>query len=169
MAIILFRAACMAGPLAVMCHSGTAADRALKYHDNSADGKKSLGGSGEIIAFGLPGGGEIAGLRVHGSRYGSPQPPKESFLFYFLNEEMDDVIAARLAPYSKFERGSEKWVYLKFEKPVEVPENFRVAIDFRAAQTKGVYVSFDSSTTGEHSFVVCRECPRVPLSWAATG
>lgn len=148
-----FRMAILVGMFAFPALTGDAAERALKYNDNTAEEKKSLGGSGEIIAFWLPGGGDIAGIRVHGSRHGSPQAPDESFLVYFMNDEMDEIIAARLAPYSKFERGDQKWVYFKFDKPVSVPENFRVAIDFRAAQTNGVYVSVDTSTKGEHSFV----------------
>jgi RNA polymerase sigma-70 factor (ECF subfamily) len=126
----------------------------LKYDDGQPDGKKSLGSSGEIIAFALPDAEtKIGGVRIHGSRYGVPKAPDESFLIYFLTDDMSDVVAVRMAPYSLFDRGEEKWVDVKFEKPVEVPRTFHVAVDFRAHQTKGVYVSFDTSTKGEHSFV----------------
>ena len=124
----------------------------LGYGDGKADGKKSLGGSGEMIEFTLPAGGrKVAGLKIHGSRYGQPNPPEESFLIYFLNEDFSEVVATRMAPYSLFERGEERWVEVAFAKPVEATGRFWVALDFRATGSKGVYVSFDASTGGKHS------------------
>ena len=38
-----------------------------------------------------------------------------------------------------------------FSFPIEVPERFWVCTDFRANQRKGVYVSYDTSTKGQHS------------------
>ena len=114
----------------------------LKYGDGQPDGKKSLGGSGEIIGFTLPAeDGKVGAIRIHGSRYGTPDAPNESFLIYFLSHDMSEVMRTELAPYSLFERGPERWVEVKFRKPVEVPKEFWVAVDFRAGHTKGVYVS----------------------------
>lgn len=125
----------------------------LRYGDGTPDGKKSLGGSGEIIAFEMPSAeSKVGGIRIHGSRYGVPKAPDEDFLVYFLTEDMSEVTAVRMAPYGLFGRGENEWVEVKFEKPVEVPASFRVAVDFRAHQTKGVYVSFDTSSEGKHSF-----------------
>jgi hypothetical protein len=105
-----------------------------------------------MIEFSLPAdGSKVAGLKIHGSRYGQPSPPEESFLIYFLNEDLSEVVATRMAPYSLFERGEERWVEVTFAKPVEAPKSFWVALDFRPHQTKGVYVSFDASTGGKHS------------------
>lgn len=124
----------------------------VKYGDGKADGKKSLGGSGEMIQFTLPPGqGKIEGIRIHGSRYGSADAPRESFLVYVLNQDLSEIIATEMAPYSLFERGDEKWVEVKFRKPIEVPQQFWVALDFRAGQRKGVYVSYDTSTDGKQS------------------
>ena len=61
------------------------------------------------------------------------------------------VIRADIAPYSSLPRGPEQWVDIKFSKPVAVPKDFWVALDFRAGRTKGVYVSFDTSTAGKFS------------------
>jgi hypothetical protein len=58
-----------------------------------------------------------------------------------------------MAAYSLFERGPERWVEITFERPVELPKTFWVVVDFRAHQSKGVYVSFDTSTGGRHSLV----------------
>jgi hypothetical protein len=124
----------------------------LGYGDGKADGKKSLGGSGEMIEFTLPASGrKVAGLKIHGSRHGQPNPPEESFLIYFLNEDFSEVVATRMGPYALFERGEERWVEMAFAKPVETPKKFWIALDFRATGSKGVYVSFDASTGGKHS------------------
>ena len=128
------------------------ADGALKHHDDSADGKKSLGGSGEMIRFTLPPGSQkLAGIKIHGSRYGLPQAPTESFLVYVMSPNGKEVLSTQMAPYSLFERGEEKWVTVRFPKAVEVPKDFWIALDFRAGQTKGVYVSFDTSSGGKFS------------------
>jgi RNA polymerase sigma-70 factor (ECF subfamily) len=126
----------------------------LRYGDSQADGKQSISGGGEMIEFTLPAGAaRVAGLRIHGSRYGTPEPPDEDFLIYFLNAARDRVVATEMARYALFERGAERWVTVTFARPVEVPETFWVALDFRAHQRKGVYVSYDTSTGGKHSRV----------------
>src|SRR5262249_60110441 len=134
--------------------SGTAATTApeskkaplvkLSYNDGTAESKKCLGGSGELISFTLPDtGAKVLGVRIHGSRYGMQQPPKEDFMIYSLNQDLSETVATRTAPYSRFKRGQQEWVEIKFPKPIEVPKEFWVALDFRAQQTKGVYVSVD--------------------------
>lgn len=133
---------------------GFAQISSLRYGDGQPDGKKSLGGAGEMIGFTLATEkGEISGIRIHGSRYGTPEAPNESFLIYILNHEMSEVIRTEMAAYSLFDRGPEKWVEVKFRKPVAVPKDFWIALDFRAGRTKGVFVSYDSNTDGKHSRV----------------
>jgi hypothetical protein len=124
----------------------------LKHGNGRADGKQSLGGSGEMIEFILPGQpAKIAGLRIHGSRYGTPQAPNESFLIFFLDRDGKRILHTEMAPYSLFERGPEKWVTVSFDRPIDLPGRFWVVLDFRANQRKGVYVSYDTSTGGKHS------------------
>jgi len=126
----------------------------LKHGDGEADGKKSLGGSGEVIQFSIAEeSSKLSGIRIHGSRYGMPEAPREGFLIYILSEDMTEIISTQIAPYSLFERGPEKWVEVGFRKPVAVPNKFWVALDFRAGRSKGVYVSYDSSTDGMRSRV----------------
>lgn len=111
-----------------------------------AAGKKSIGGSGEMIQLNLPAEQrELSGIRIHGSRYGTAKPPQERFLIYVLNQDLTEVVATEMAPYALFERGAEDWVEIKFPKPVTVPEDAWIAVDFRAGRTKGVYVSYDDS------------------------
>jgi len=130
----------------------SAQSTALKYGDGQADGKQSLGGSGEMIEFALPRESvRVGGLRIHGSRYGMPHAPDESFLIFFLNQDRKSILHTEMAPYSHFDRGPEKWVTTSFGRPVELPEHFWVVLDFRATQRKGVYVSYDTSSGGKHS------------------
>ena len=125
----------------------------LSYNDGSADGKKSIGGSGPMIRFSLPQPQRtISGIRIHGARYGLPQAPDEQFLIYFLNEDRTKVVATEMADYATFDRGENKWETVRFETPVAVPEKFWIALDFRAHRTKGVYVSYDTSSDGKHSY-----------------
>ena len=124
----------------------------LQHGDGKADGRKSLGGSGEVIQFALPSGQErVKAIKIHGSRYGYPKPPKEDFDITFLNEEMTKVLHRESAPYSLFKRGDAKWVVVRLKKPLDVTPVFWVVLDFKAEQTKGVYVSYDTSTEGKFS------------------
>jgi RNA polymerase sigma-70 factor (ECF subfamily) len=125
----------------------------VKHHDGKADGRKSLAGAGEMIRFTLPAPGLLVrGLRIHGSRYGYPQAPKEDFTISFQDEDLSEKpLHVEKAPYSRFQRGEAKWVTIRFKEPLELPETFWVTLDFNAEQTKGVYVSYDTSTGGEHS------------------
>lgn len=126
----------------------------LSYNDGTAEGKRSIAGTGEMVAFTLPDeNAKVAGLRVHASRYGYPQPPKENVMIYFLSKDGSEAVATKTAPYARFKRGEQEWVAIRFPKPIEVPKEFWVCLDFRAAQTKGVYVSFDESTGGKYSRV----------------
>lgn len=122
------------------------------FGDDKPDGKKSLGGSGEMIRFSLPAAERtLSGIEIHGSRYGTPAPPDESFLIYIMNSERTKVVATKMAPYSLFERGDEKWVAVPFDEKVELPLDGWVIVDFRAGRTKGVYVSYDSDSDGSRS------------------
>ena len=80
-----------------------------------------------------------------------PKPPEESFLIFFLSHDRKSIVLTEMAPYSHFERGPEKWVTILFSRPVELPAQFWVVLDFRAGQRKGVYVSYDTSSGGKHS------------------
>jgi RNA polymerase sigma-70 factor (ECF subfamily) len=126
----------------------------LKYGDGKADGKKSYGGSGHMIRFELPDGvTHVRGIRVHGSRYGLPQAPNEDFEISFVSEDLEETLDVQAAPYRLFRRGKEGWVRVLFDRDVELPQNFWIALNFNPHQTKGVYVSYDTSTGGDHSRV----------------
>ncbi|HEY1601838.1 MAG TPA: sigma-70 family RNA polymerase sigma factor [Pirellulales bacterium] len=126
----------------------------LAYGDGAPDGKKSIAGAGEMIRFAAPADNMLlTGIELHGARYGRPQAPTEDFKIYVLADDRKQILHTELAPYARFERGEAKWVELKFNKPVEVARSFWIVADFNAEATKGIYVSYDTSTGGEHSLV----------------
>jgi hypothetical protein len=88
---------------------------------------------------------------VHCSRYGTAKPPDEDAEISIVSEDGKDVIHTEFVPYATFKRGEERWTTIRLENEVEVPETFWVILNFDAAATKGVYVSYDTSTKGEYS------------------
>jgi hypothetical protein len=128
----------------------------LKYGDGKPDGKKSIAGAGEMIRFTMPEGqtNALKALRVHAARYGYPQPPKEEVEIVILSEDMKEPLHTELVPYALFKRQKEnRWTLIPFDEPVDLPQTFWVVLNFNAEATKGVYVSYDTSTKGEHSRV----------------
>ena len=63
----------------------------------------------------------------------------------------EEILHTEAAPYRLFQRGKNKWVTVRLKQPLEVPEAFWVVLNFHAERTKGVYVSYDTSTKGEFS------------------
>src|SRR5688572_30689014 len=103
---------------------------AVKYHDGTPDGKRSIAGTGEMIQFSLPAATQkLRGLRLHCARYGSPQAPKEDAKISIVGEDGKTVLHTELVPYSKFERGETKWTAIVFKSPVKVENNFWVILD----------------------------------------
>lgn len=124
----------------------------LKYDDGKPDGKRSIAGTGEMIQFSLPDASQkLRSLRVHCARYGTPQAPDEDAEITIVSEDGTDVIHTEFVPYATFRRGESRWTTIRFEDPIEVPETFWVILEFNAERTKGVYISFDTSSEGKHS------------------
>jgi hypothetical protein len=132
--------------------AGAAPQTILRYDDNKPDGKKSIAGTGEMIRFELPDESQkLVSLRIHCARYGHPQAPDENAEFSIVSDDGSEVIHQESVPYSAFKRGDSRWTTVRFEEPVTVPKSFWVILDFDAHQTKGVYISYDTSTEGAHS------------------
>jgi thiol-disulfide isomerase/thioredoxin len=126
----------------------------LSYGDGKADGKKSYGGSGHFIRFVLPDGvTKVRGIRIHASRYGYPRAPDEDAEITLLSDDLEETLHTEAAPYRTFKRGKQGWVRVMFDEEVELPQKFWISLNFNAEQTKGVYVSYDTSTKGEYSRV----------------
>jgi RNA polymerase sigma-70 factor (ECF subfamily) len=129
------------------CGASAAEQQVLKYHDGKPDGRKSL-------AFAAPDPGwALRAIRIHGSRYGLPEAPDIDFYIFLTDAGGENILHTETAAYEKFDRGDAGWVEVKFKKPVAVPKQFCAILDFKALQTMGVYVSYDTSTGGKHSKV----------------
>lgn len=114
----------------------------LKNDDGQPAGKRSLP-QGIASAFKAPGDTYyLTSIRIHGGRYGYPQPPKEDFHVFLCDKEFK-LIADFPFSYSKFARGEPDWVSLRM-KPTKVPEEFIICLDFNPERTKGVYISHDA-------------------------
>ena len=120
----------------------------LAHDDGSAAGKSSMAGGGHAVRFDAPGEGTyLTSVRIHGSRYGYPAPPKENFHVWLCDEKFKEI-ADFPHPYSKFERGAAKWVTLPV-KPTRLPAKFIVCVGFNPTGTKGVFVSHDAQGSGQ--------------------
>jgi tetratricopeptide (TPR) repeat protein len=119
----------------------------LSYDDGKSDGQKSIAGSGHGIIFDAPGDGyAVKTVRIFGSRYGQDRAPNEDFHIYVCDENLE-VIKDVSFPYSRFTRGNPRWVTLRV-KPVEVPSTFMICAGFNPERTKGVYIHYDNSSSG---------------------
>lgn len=123
----------------------------LSYVDDTAEGKRSIAGSGHAMYFDRKdeGAAQLTAVHVFGARYGTPQPPEEDFHVYVLDERLG-MLADVKVPYKTFERGEMRWYVLKVP-PVNVPRNFVVCLSFNPARMKGVYVGMDKDPSRLHS------------------
>ncbi len=123
----------------------------LSHGDDSADGKRSLGGSGHAIAFDRPETVKyVCTVQIFASRYGRYQPPDEDFHVYLLDADKKPIKDLTY-PYAMIQRGAERWYTLKVPM-VEVPERFHVAPSFNPHQTKGIYLGLDKDVEESHSY-----------------
>lgn len=121
----------------------------LKYDDGKSDGKQSTAGSGHGIMFKRPAGDwAVDSVEMYGSRYGTPEPPKDNFQIFICDADFN-VLKQIDEPYSKLTY-DEKWYKFDFE-PVSVPEGFYVCIFFNPTATKGFYMNYDSDVKKSHS------------------
>ena len=122
--------------------------RELAQDDGNAAGKASLAGGGHAVRFEAPGDNcYVTQVRIHGSRYGLPAPPKEDFSVWICDQDFKSILKLSY-PYAKFQRGGEgRWVALSV-KPTRVPKDFIVCVGFNPTGTKGVYVSRDAQSSG---------------------
>lgn len=132
--------------------SRSAAISTLKYDDDRPEGKRSIAGTGLMIHFVKPAAQyQLKSLRIHCARYGMPVAPDEDVKFSIVSDDGATVLHTELIPYSKFKRGEPEWTTIGFKNAVDIPEQFWVVAEFNAERTKGVYVSYDTSTGGKHS------------------
>ena len=123
----------------------------LAKDDGVSAGIRSMAGSGHAVRFNAPGKESyLTAVRIYGSRYGQPQPPRENASIWLCDSEFKKI-AEFPVPYAYFTRGDPKWVTTPV-KPTLVPQEFVVCVGFNPTATKGVYVHHDSSGNGS-SFI----------------
>jgi hypothetical protein len=133
----------------------------LKQDDGRPAGKKSIAGGGHAVRFETPKGSwAVTSVRLYGSRYGHPTPPKEDFHVWICDDEFQ-VLSDNKLPYRLFQWGQEQWVTLRI-RPTDVPQKFIVCVGFNPAQTKGVYVNHDGEGSG-NSLIALPEGPQRPF------
>ncbi|NLX95793.1 MAG: hypothetical protein GXY83_06425 [Rhodopirellula sp.] len=133
----------------------------LKEDDGRSAGKRSIAGGGHAVRFEAPEGSwAVTAVRLHGSRYGYPAPPKEDFHVWICDDDFQ-ILSENKLPYRLFQRGEEQWVTLRI-RPTNVKTDFLVCVGFNPTQTKGVYVSHDGEGSGK-SMVALPDGPRRPM------
>ena len=133
-------------------NQGSAEIVRIGYVDDSAEGVRSIAGSGHAVFFSRPKNvKQIAAVEIFASRYGTVDPPNEDFHLYLLDEHQE-LIAAYPIPYSTITRGDHRWYTFPIHGR-KVPEKFYVALAFNPHRTKGIYLGYDESVKESHSFV----------------
>jgi RNA polymerase sigma factor (sigma-70 family) len=131
----------------------------LAHDDGQATGRLSIAGDGHAVRFEAPGPNSfLTAVQIHGSRYGSPTPPRKDFHIWLCDTNAR-VIADFPFPYSRFQRGPEQWVALE-TKPTGVPARFLIIVGFNPTFTEGVYVSQDAQNSGESFTGLPGQTPR---------
>ena len=82
-----------------------------------------------------------------GARYGPARAPASDFDIVLCDDQLKPI-ATWKKPYGAFERGDAEWTRLEIP-PTRVPAKFAVAVNFRPTGSSGVFVSSDSSTSGQ--------------------
>ena len=122
----------------------------LYYDDGTAEGKRSIAGSGHAVLFTKPRGDwTLDRVEVFAARYGLPQPPEEDITIFLCDGTFKPIHTYK-RPYSLFERGDLEWVSIELD-PVPVPDRFYLCLAFNPSSTKGVYVAYDDSVSRSHS------------------
>ena len=123
----------------------------LGHVDHSAEGFRSIAGSGHVVKFRRDTDLErIVAIEIFASRYGNETPPQEDFHIYLLDGD-HKVLAAFPFAYSEIDRGVSRWYTLPI-RSTQVPEQFYVAVAFNPHRTKGVYIGFDESANTSNSY-----------------
>ena len=125
--------------------------RELLHDSGVMDGKMSIAGGGHAVKFKVDGDAwYVTSVRLHGSRYGMPRPPKEEFNVWICDARFKPIATFQF-PYGSYTRGNPVWKNFRI-RPTRVPEDFIVCFGFNPQQTKGIYVSHDGKPS-ENSMI----------------
>jgi hypothetical protein len=137
----------------------------LAQDDNAPDGKRSIAGGAHARQFTAPADHDdwlLTAVYLHAARYGAPRGPEEK-LDLALCDDQHRVIARFRPAYAAIPAGrNAAWVRLE-TTPTRVPPTFRIVANFQPTATSGVFVSYDSSTSG-NSFSTPAGKPAAPFA-----
>ncbi len=134
--------AVLAAALLVAPPPAAAKEKELARDSGTMEGRRSMAGSGHIVAFEKPEGKwRVRAVRIHGSRYGGGYDPAATFFTVAVTDEALKPLATARARYDLFPAGSFAWADVPLDRPVEVPARFKVVAAFDPTATKGVFVA----------------------------
>ena len=120
-------------------------DRELARDDGKMESKRTLAGSGHIVSFDRPAGQwQVRAVRVFGVRSKGAYDPAATFVTVTVMDEKLAPLGQAKVPCETFKLGEPAWVEVPFEKPIEAPARFKVAVVVDPAAPKGIYVGFSA-------------------------
>lgn len=126
----------------------TGKPQTLTPDDNAADGKLSMTGGAHARRLSAPSEKSyLTSVQFHAGRYGSAQAPDTRFDLVLCDDKMRPI-ARWTFPYDRVARGESQWIKLDLPKPALLPKEFCLCLNFRPSFRSGIYLSYDSSTTG---------------------
>lgn len=137
--------------------------RTLSHDTGNNAGQSSIAGGGHAVKFKVDDDSfYITSVSLFGSRYGMPEPPKESFKVWICDSNFKPIATFRF-PYSSYIRGEADWKLFRL-RPTRVPKEFIVCFGFNPQQTKGVYVSYDDKPSENSMIGVPGKRPPKPFT-----
>ena len=138
-------------PLLLLATVAAAGDTELTRDDGEQAGRKSIAGTGHVIAFDAPNGEWwVRSVKIFGARYGGSYDPATTTFTVTICDALGKPLGATTAKYELFTPGKFEWVEVPLEEPVEAPAKLKVVVEFRPTATQGVYVG-SSESKDSHS------------------
>jgi len=155
--------AAQTGPSQEAGKPGAGEARELMHDNGSMAAKSSIAGGGHAVRFQVDGDSwVVTSVSLHGSRYGEPRPPKESFKVWICDAKLKPIATFEF-PYGSYLRGNPVWKTFRI-RPTRVPKDFIVCFGFNPHQTKGIYVSYDAQPSETSLIGVPGERPPSPFA-----
>ena len=90
---------------------------------------------------------DLTRIDIRAARYGPPQAPATQFEIA-LCDSQNKPIASWKKPYAMIPRAAQlDWIHIDLP-PTRVPAEFNICLDFKPTASSGIFMGYDSSTTG---------------------
>jgi hypothetical protein len=141
---------------AVFSLSVSAESKQLSHGDGKPDGKQPLAGTGAMVQFSASGSTAVVkAVHIHSVRKGGAKDrPRGTFKIYIFSKDLKKILHTEVVSFQKYrERSRYKWYVVPFKKPITVPKDFWIVVDFNTPARQGIFVSYDTSSGGKHSLI----------------